>query len=112
MNEVKRLCDRIYLIANGKVIAEGTPEQISGLLRLPCKFSFSTSQSDLTETLLISKKIEYSLTNTIFYLSVDELNKGIDLIKEINDQTSITYIQFEAPSFDETIMKLVENSHE
>ncbi len=112
MNEVKRLCDRIYLIANGKVIAEGTPEQISGLLRLPCKFSFSTSQSDLTETLLISKKIEYSLTNAIFYLSVDELNKGIDLIKEINDQTSITYIQFEAPSFDETIMKLVENSHE
>ena len=112
MNEVKRLCDRIYLIANGKVIAEGTPEQISGLLRLPCKFSFSTSQSDLTETLLISKKIEYSLTNTIFYLSVDELNKGIDLIKEINDQTSITYIQFEAPSFDETIMKLMENSHE
>jgi len=37
---------------------------------------------------------------------------GIDLIKEINDQTGITYIQFEAPSFDETIMKLVENSHE
>jgi ABC-2 type transport system ATP-binding protein len=112
MNEVKRLCDRIYLIVDGKVIAEGTPEQISGLLKLPCKFSFSTSQSDLTETLLIGKKIEYSLTNAIFYLSVDELNKGIDLIKEINDQTGITYIQFEAPSFDETIMKLVENSHE
>jgi len=40
MNEVKRLCDRIYLIVDGKVIAEGTPEQISGLLKLPCKFSF------------------------------------------------------------------------
>ena len=112
MNEVKRLCDRIYLIVDGKVIAEGTPEQISGLLKLPCKFSFSTLQSDLTETILIGKKIEYSLTNAIFYISVDELNKGIDLIKEINDQTGITYIQFEAPSFDETIMKLMENSHE
>ena len=112
MNEVKRLCDRIYLIVDGKVIAEGTPEQISGLFKLPCKFSFSTSQSDLTETILIGKKIEYSLTNAIFYISVDELNRGIDLIKEINDQTGITYIQFEAPSFDETIMKLVENSHE
>jgi len=38
MNEVKRLCARIYLIVYGKVIAEGTPEQISGLLKLPCKF--------------------------------------------------------------------------
>jgi len=112
MNEVKRLCDRIYLIVDGKVIAEGSPEQISGLLKLPCKFSFSTSDSDQTEKLLTQKQLEYALENGIFDLSVVELSLGIDLIKEINDQTGITYIQFEAPSFDETIMKLVENSHE
>jgi len=94
------------------VIAEGSPEQISGLLKLPCKFSFSTSDSDQTEKLLTQKQLEYALENGIFDLSVDELSLGIDLIKEINDQTGITYIQFEAPSFDETIMKLVENSHE
>ena len=112
MNEVKRLCDRIYLIVDGKVIAEGSPEQISGLLKLPCKFSFSTSDSDQTERLLTQKQLEYAIENGIFDLSVVELSLGIDLIKEINDQTGITYIQFEAPSFDETIMKLVENSHE
>jgi ABC-2 type transport system ATP-binding protein len=99
-------------LVNGRVIAEGSPEQISGLLKLPCKFSFSTSNSDQTEKFLTQKQFEYVLGDGIFNLSVDELSLGIDLIKEINDQIGITYIQFEAPSFDETIMKLVEGNHE
>ena len=112
MNEVKKLCDRVYLLVNGKVITEGSPGYIASLLKLPCKISFSTSRSDQTESLLAQKQIEYALGDGIFNLTLDELSLGIDLIKEINDQTSITYIQFEAPSFDETIMKLVESSHE
>jgi ABC-2 type transport system ATP-binding protein len=112
MNEVKKLCDRVYLLVNGKVITEGSPGYIASLLKLPCKISFSSSRSDQTESLLAQKQIEYTLGDGIFNLTLDELSLSIDLIKEINDQTSITYIQFEAPSFDETIMKLVESSHE
>jgi ABC-2 type transport system ATP-binding protein len=99
-------------LVNGKVITGGSPGFIASLLKLPCKISFSTSNSDQTESLLAQKQIEYALGDGIFNLTLDELSLGIDLIKEINDQTSITYIQFEAPSFDETIMKLVETSHE
>jgi len=34
-------------------------------------------------------------------------DKAIDLIKWINNSIGISYIEFEAPSFDEAVMKLV-----
>ena len=35
LNEVKRICDRIYVIINGKIIASGTTGEISKLLKTP-----------------------------------------------------------------------------
>ena len=33
MQEVEALCDRIIVIAHGRVVAEGTPEQVAKVLR-------------------------------------------------------------------------------
>jgi len=43
MNEVKRLCDRVYVIVDGKIIVEGSPTEISFLLKLPCEIKFPLS---------------------------------------------------------------------
>ncbi len=107
MNEVKKLCNRIYIIVNGKVVTNGSPEEISHLMKLPCKLRFATENVELTKDFLIGKQTEFTLENSIFDVAVSELSKAIDLIKWINNSIGISYIEFEAPSFDEAVMKLV-----
>jgi ABC-2 type transport system ATP-binding protein len=112
MNEVKKLCNRIYIIVNGKVVVNGSPEEISHLMRLPCRIRFATENEELTKDFLSYKQIELTLENSIFDVAISELGIAIDLIKEINDSIGISYIEFEAPSFDEAVMKLVGGAYE
>lgn len=111
MNEVKRLCDRIYILVDGRIIAQGSPEEISNMLKLPCTMRLTVSNIDCTENLLEERQVQYSLQNGIFNLSVDNLSAAMELIGDINSSFCITYIEMEAPSFDEAVMRLIGDNH-
>ena len=111
MNEVKRLCDRVYVIVNGKIIAEGSPTEISFLLKLPCEIKFSSLDNEQIRKFFEDKHVEYTLEGMVFTFSVDTLNLGIDMVKQVNDITPINYIQFEAPLFEAAVRKLLEGKN-
>ncbi|MBP9019582.1 MAG: ABC transporter ATP-binding protein [Bacteroidales bacterium] len=111
MNEVKRLCDRVYVIVNGKIIAEGSPTEISFLLKLPCEIKFSSLDNEHVRKFFEDKHIEYTLEGMVFTFSADTISLGIDLVKQVNDITPINYIQFEAPLFEAAVRKLMEGKN-
>ncbi|MGC8979680.1 ABC transporter ATP-binding protein [Caldisericum sp.] len=111
MSEIKKLADRVYVIWNGKIIAEGSPREISLLLELPCNIVFSCLNTLNVKKFLEENNINYTLDGTVFNISVGVLNNAIGLIKQINDIASINYIQFEAPSFETAIRKLLEEGN-
>ncbi|BAL80226.1 ABC transporter ATP-binding protein [Caldisericum exile] len=111
MNEIKKLADRVYVILDGKIIAEGSPREISLLLELPCNVIFSSLDALRVKSFLEDNHIVYSLGGSVFTVSVGNLNSAIDIIKQINDITPINYIQFEAPSFETAIRKILEEKN-
>lgn len=111
MNEVKRLCDRVYVIVNGKIIAEGSPTEISFLLKLPCEIKFSSLDNEHIRKFFEDKHIEYTLEGMVFTFSADSISLGIDMVKQVNDITPINYIQFEAPLFEAAVRKLMEGKN-
>lgn len=111
MNEVKRLCDRVYVIVDGKIIVEGSPTEISFLLKLPCEIKFSSLNNEHIRKFFEDKHVEYTLEGMVFTFSVDTLSLGIDMVKQVNDITPINYIQFEAPLFEAAVRKLLEGKN-
>jgi len=112
MNEVKSLCDRVYVIVKGKIIAEGSPEEISTLMKMPVEITFIPFDEEKVEK--VEKVFEYEKPlgfkkeYNVFNVTFDELNKGINFIKEVNELAGLKYLELEAPSFEKTVVKLLE----
>jgi hypothetical protein len=71
----------------------------------------TVSNIDCTENLLEERQVKYSLQNGVFNLSVDNLSSAMELIGDINSSFCITYIEMEAPYFDEAVMRLIGDNH-
>jgi len=109
MNEIRKLCHRVYLIINGKIIAEGSPEDISTIMKMPIEITFIPVNSDKAEkVVLYAKPIAFEKEENVFNVAFENLNEGIDFIKEINSCSGIRYLQLESPSFEKTVLKLME----
>ena len=111
MNEVKRLCNRIYVLVDGKVVAEGSTEEISHMLKLPCTMKLMVSDVQGAKSFLEKRQSQFVMENSVLDISVDNLNAAIELITEINRAFSITYIELEAPSFDKAVIELMSDNH-
>jgi len=111
MNEVKRLCNRIYVLVDGKVVAEGSTEEISHMLKLPCTMKLMVSDVQGAKSFLEKRQCQFVMENSVLDISVDNLNAAIELITEINRAFSITYIELEAPSFDKAVIELMSDNH-
>ncbi len=93
MNEVRNLCKRVYLIVNGKIIAEGSPESISTLMKMPVEITFIPVNSDKAEKMLLyAKPTTFEKEEDVFNLTFEQLNEGIDFIKEVSDSSGIRYL--------------------
>ena len=111
MNEVKSLCDRIYLIVKGKIIAEGTPAEISTLMKMPVEITFIPFNEEKIEKVFeYEKPLSFSKEYNVFNVTFDELSKGINFIKEVNESGGFKYLALESPSFEKTVIKLLEES--
>jgi len=84
MNEVKRLCNRVYVLVDGKIVAEGSPEEISQMLKLPCTMKLMVSDVEGVKSFLEERQGQFVMENSVLDISVDSLDAAIELITEIN----------------------------
>lgn len=113
MNEIRNLCNKVYLIIKGKIIAEGSPEDISTLMKMPTEITFIPVNSDKAEkVVLYAKTAAFKKEGNVFNVAFEQLDEGIDFIKEISDSSGIRYLQLESPSFEKTVLKFLEEKNE
>ncbi len=101
MNEIKSLCDRVYVMVKGKIIAEGSPEEISTLMKMPVEMTFILSDGEKVELILeFSLPVSFTKHGSVFDVSFEYLNYNSTMsvnIKEIALSLALTYIIFTLP---------------
>ncbi len=112
MNEIKSLCGRVYVILNGKVVAEGSPEEISALMKMPVEVTLiPTDRNKVHEIISHSRPISCERQDTVMTVSFEDLGAGLDFVRDVRAVTSIQYLYIESPSFEKTVLKLMEGHH-
>lgn len=110
LNEVKVICNRVYILVSGKIVAEGSPEEISTLMKMPVEINFIPHDVRKVKQILSSKKIVFRENNSVFNVTFERLSAGIDFVKEVNDSAGLNYIHLESPSFEKTVIKIMEGN--
>jgi ABC-2 type transport system ATP-binding protein len=110
MNEVRSLCDRIYVIASGRFIAEGTPQEISALVKLPVEIAFVPAVPSGVEELLRAKNISFEKEGPVFHVAFNDLPQGIEFIDDAQRSTGLNYLHLEAPSLERAVLQLLQEA--
>ena len=108
MNEAKELCDKIYIILQGKIIAFGSPEKISTLIKSPTEVQFVSPDLEKLKVFLESKKIKATFRENVAMISFPELSETIKFLAELEEGPGISYIRLESPSFEKAVFNILE----
>ena len=108
MNEVRTLCDKVYLMVGGKFIAQGTPQEISTLIKLPVEINFMPGDAPKAEEFVTAARIPFKKEGPIFYVSFEELGQGIKFIDDLYSSSGLRYLYVEAPSIEKAVLHLVQ----
>lgn len=111
MEEVEILCDRIIILDDGKIIAEGTCEELKDITDIEEKITVEVK--DLEES-IVNKIIEFENVDTVSYSNnnlVITYKKGKNNVKELIDyfnKKEIIYnrIYSERPTLNDVFLRL------
>lgn len=110
MNEVRTLCDRIHVIASGRFIAEGTPQEISALVKLPVEIAFGPAIPSEGEELLKAKNLSFHKEGPVFHVAFNDLPQGIEFIDDVQRSLGLSYLHLEAPSLEKAVLQLLQEA--
>lgn len=108
LTEVRHLCHRAYIMVNGRVAVQGTPQEISASLDLPVEARFIPNDMQATETILLSRGTRYSKSAALITAEFSSLKECLDTLHSLADEVGLSYVSFEGPSFEKAVVHLME----
>lgn len=109
LNEVKRICERIYLLVGGRIIAEGSAEKISQLLKMPVEMEFiPSSPKDLSS--IRNKAVNWEQNGRLIKVAFQELEDSVTFLADLMKLGGIEYLKLEAPSFEKVVTEIIQNT--
>ncbi|ASJ17181.1 hypothetical protein A3L04_08925 [Thermococcus chitonophagus] len=109
INEVKRLCNRIYVIVRGRIVASGTPAEISRLFKMPTEIRFVPTTQEINGLL---SGIEYWKSGNMYEVAFKELSEALSFVQKLVEGVGVEFLELSSPSFEKVIMKLVGGGQE
>lgn len=108
MNEVKKLCDRIYFLVGGKTVIEGTTGEILQLLKTPVEIEFIPRDP---QQIQIYKDHPHELAHSggIYSSSFEDLEFGVEFLNGLMQSGGVEYLKMEAPSFEKVVVDIVKH---
>ncbi len=103
MNEVKALCDRVYLLVYGKIVASGTPADIVSMIKMPTEVRL-IPEREVSPSLLPK---EHKRRGDLYELVFDTLEDALKTVEAILKSAGVAYLEIESPSFENLVINLI-----
>jgi len=107
MEEVRRLCDRIYVLVGGKFCFSGTADEMSQFADKPFDVTFKTRETFDIER--YEKPLGYQkLASERHSLLFATLNDGVQFLNKLAENANIENLQIDYPSFEKGVENIVQ----
>ncbi|WP_010479373.1 ABC transporter ATP-binding protein [Thermococcus zilligii] len=103
MNEVKALCDRVYLLLQGKIVASGTPADIVSMIKMPTEVRL-IPQGEIPSSILPK---EHRKRGDLYELAFDTLEDALKTVEIVLRTAGVSYLEIESPSFEKLVINLI-----
>lgn len=108
LEEIREVCDRAYLIAEGRIVAEGAPHAISASLGLPVDVSFMSSDEAAATRMLTDRGIRFTRSGTMICCEFTDLSACLAVLSELSGLQTFNYLNLEGPSFEKAVVRILE----
>jgi len=103
MNEVKALCDRVYLLLHGRIVASGTPADMVSMIKMPTEVRL-IPQREIPSSVLPK---EHRKRGDLYELAFDTLEEALKAVEVIIKSAGVSYLEIESPSFENLVINLI-----
>jgi len=103
MNEVKELCDRVYLIVCGRIVASGTPADLVSMIKMPTEVRLIPEEK-IPEGILPKK---YNKRGNLYEMTFDTLETALKTVEMILQNAGIAYLEIDSPSFENLVINII-----
>ncbi|WP_026476676.1 ABC transporter ATP-binding protein [Alkaliphilus transvaalensis] len=112
INEVKRLCDRIYVLVGGKFIFSGTPDELAYMMPEKVEVYLKIKSEEIKfEKFISSLNVEYEkMEHRTFKLLFSQLGEAVSRLSGIEEHFSIISLKVEYPCLESRVMNLVKSN--
>lgn len=107
MSEVRRLCQRVYLLVAGRVVATGAPHEIATLLQLPVDIEIAAADVPRAKSVLEQLAHSVQQDGNFFRCEARSLEDGLRIVEAVAAAGSVDYLKLEGPSFEKAAMYLL-----
>ncbi|MEM4531532.1 MAG: ABC transporter ATP-binding protein [Thermofilaceae archaeon] len=107
IHEVLEHCTRVYLIVEGRFVAEGPPHQIAALTRLSTVLTIAVDDAQAVEQLLSESGDMFRRKGEVFEIVFPELTMALARLELIRQRYTIRYVHVEAPSLERAVKELL-----
>jgi len=111
MNEIQKVCDRVYVLVGGRVVVSGTAADIARSMKVPAEMEFVPLRRDTALDALKRSRASWNSTENIITVSFPELHDAISFAADVEKEAGVEYLKIEAPSFEKAILAFTGEEH-
>lgn len=112
MNEIKEICDRIYILSGGQIIFEGNIDQMTQILKMPAEVELIPTSMESAISFLKNKVVTWEQKGIQLRVAFPSLEEGIDFLVQLTKNGGARYLSLEAPSFEKLIIRIITSGSE
>ncbi len=107
IGEMRRLCHRVYVLVQGQVMLQGSPEEIAHAVNFPSALEIAFENERVFQQTLDAFADRCELNSAsqgrVHQLRFDTFQNALDFLHRLGQGGEITYIRLEAPDLEPSL---------